>query len=269
MSLFVVMESGWATAIVNASPLGTAAFGAPMERSNAVFGPRRISAWLGRDLAWSVTLMSLQWPAPLDDRWVFSDRGHTDASIDISNVAASVALDTLSESILLVDRNRQIRLVNRQAQALVRKHDGLTDAGGRLGATSEPVCQLLGEHIRAVISAKVRPETRIMVIGSIELRNRLLLKIKSAVIPKLALIIATTYDQRRAVVFDQLRAPFGLTRAEAALATEMLMGRSVRDAAQTLGVSYNTARCHLSRVFEKVGVRRQPELILTLQHFVG
>lgn len=69
-------------------------------------------------------------------------------------------------------------------------------------------------------------------------------------------------DTERRIAF--LRERFQLTRAEASLATEMLAGDGRAAAAQRCGISINTARTHLMRVFEKTGVRRQAELVSLL-----
>ncbi len=63
---------------------------------------------------------------------------------------------------------------------------------------------------------------------------------------------------RRAADFRQR---FGLTGAEAALAVEMLAGDGRAAAAARCGISINTARTHLMRIFEKTGANRQAELV--------
>ncbi|MGH0214425.1 helix-turn-helix transcriptional regulator [Sinorhizobium meliloti] len=54
----------------------------------------------------------------------------------------------------------------------------------------------------------------------------------------------------------------GLTQAEAALAMKLTEGFSLREAATTRSISYETARTHLRAIFDKTGVRRQSELII-------
>jgi DNA-binding CsgD family transcriptional regulator len=61
-----------------------------------------------------------------------------------------------------------------------------------------------------------------------------------------------------------LRARYGLTPAEAALALEMRAGDGRGAAAAWCGISINTARTHLMRIFEKTGVSRQAELMRVL-----
>ena len=72
---------------------------------------------------------------------------------------------------------------------------------------------------------------------------------------------ATLEDADR---IEILRRTFGLTRAEAKLALEMRHGDGRRGAAARRGISYATARSHLTRIFDKMGVSRQAELVRML-----
>ncbi|MEW5686409.1 MAG: LuxR C-terminal-related transcriptional regulator [Pseudomonadota bacterium] len=75
-----------------------------------------------------------------------------------------------------------------------------------------------------------------------------------------------------AIVFDitgsapddpvqRLRRRYGLTAAEAVFALEIVKGDGKPAVAERLGISFSTARTHLSRIFEKTGVHRQAELV--------
>ncbi|MGB3627607.1 MAG: helix-turn-helix transcriptional regulator [Henriciella sp.] len=59
-------------------------------------------------------------------------------------------------------------------------------------------------------------------------------------------------------------AVFGLTRAEADIASELMAGQSLADIATARGIAISTARTHLARLFSKTGTTRQPELVLAL-----
>jgi len=61
-----------------------------------------------------------------------------------------------------------------------------------------------------------------------------------------------------------LRERFGLTAAEAALALEIVKGDGRQAAAGRLGITVGTARSHLTRIFDKTGVRHQAELVRLL-----
>jgi DNA-binding CsgD family transcriptional regulator len=57
---------------------------------------------------------------------------------------------------------------------------------------------------------------------------------------------------------------FGLSAAQKQLAGLVAEGHSLNEIAETMGISPNTARTHLDRVYEKVGVRTQPALVRVL-----
>lgn len=57
---------------------------------------------------------------------------------------------------------------------------------------------------------------------------------------------------------------FGLTPSEIALCRRLLLGESVIDAAEQLGITQETARTRLKTIFQKTGTSRQAELVLLL-----
>ena len=58
--------------------------------------------------------------------------------------------------------------------------------------------------------------------------------------------------------------PSELTRTEARLAEVIVGGTNLREAAEDLGMAYETARKHLARIFVKTGTHRQAELVSKL-----
>jgi DNA-binding CsgD family transcriptional regulator len=69
----------------------------------------------------------------------------------------------------------------------------------------------------------------------------------------------------------QLRAAFGLSKAEARLALHLSAGASLASMAKAFDVKLSTIRSQLQQVFEKTGTTRQAELVaLLLNHgYVG
>ena len=57
---------------------------------------------------------------------------------------------------------------------------------------------------------------------------------------------------------------FGLSDGQMRIAREIALGKSLKGAAQNLGISVNTARTHLTRLFEKTGVSTQAALVRLL-----
>ena len=49
------------------------------------------------------------------------------------------------------------------------------------------------------------------------------------------------------------------------LAAALASGRSLVEAADTLGIAHNTARAHLRSIFAKTGARRQSQLVHLLR----
>ena len=79
-----------------------------------------------------------------------------------------------------------------------------------------------------------------------------------------ALIVLGDPDLRIERVTRRLSVLYGLTPAEIRFATEIARGDGKRRAAERCGISYATARAHLSSIFEKTGVHRQAELVRLL-----
>jgi DNA-binding CsgD family transcriptional regulator len=57
---------------------------------------------------------------------------------------------------------------------------------------------------------------------------------------------------------------YGLSPAQKQVATLIAEGLSLADAAARMGITPNTARTHLGRIFDKTGVRTQPALVRVL-----
>lgn len=65
----------------------------------------------------------------------------------------------------------------------------------------------------------------------------------------------------------ELKSAFNLTASEILLTFRLFAGETLREAAQTLGISYETARTKLKFIFQKTRTRRQAELILLLARY--
>ena len=78
------------------------------------------------------------------------------------------------------------------------------------------------------------------------------------------LIVVHDTAQRPAADLDMLVALFGLTEAEARLASALSAGHSLESASALLGIRPATARDELKAVFRKTGVSRQQDLVRLL-----
>ena len=73
-------------------------------------------------------------------------------------------------------------------------------------------------------------------------------------------------DPDRIMVFDNARIAklYGLSRAESRVAALLASGYRLEQAADMLGVAYETVRKHLKQIFSKTGTYRQAELVRIL-----
>jgi DNA-binding CsgD family transcriptional regulator len=74
-------------------------------------------------------------------------------------------------------------------------------------------------------------------------------------------LAANRLDPRR---LELAAAVYDLSPAQLRLAALIVEGLPLTDIAERMGVTVNTARTHLNRVFDKVGVRTQPALVRVL-----
>jgi len=79
-------------------------------------------------------------------------------------------------------------------------------------------------------------------------------------------VIALVIDpeNERALLPAIVAALYELTPREAELACALTSGMTLEQAAEQLGMTYETARSHLRRIFDKTETTRQSELIVLL-----
>ena len=68
---------------------------------------------------------------------------------------------------------------------------------------------------------------------------------------------------------EQLREFFKFTEAQSRLALALWGGTGIKEAAETLSISINTARTHLRSIYSKVGVENHAELMAVLTTTMG
>jgi DNA-binding CsgD family transcriptional regulator len=88
-----------------------------------------------------------------------------------------------------------------------------------------------------------------------------------ALAPCQALVVLVDLAARVGMVESDLVRTFRLTRAEARLASRLTGGASLESIADTLGISYETARNLLKRIMSKTDTHRQGELVALLVRF--
>jgi DNA-binding CsgD family transcriptional regulator len=195
--------------------------------------------------------------------------------LTIANESTLTDLEELEQGFLLVDAKARLLFVNRGARALLDAGAGLQLKAGALSASnSDEARTLRGLIASCAVEAGAGGEI-VLQRGS----GRLPLDVFVAPIrPETATAsLPWTFPQRAVAIVlvsdpeieiqaqaERLRDRFGFTPAETMLALEIIKGDGRQATADRLGITVGTARSHLSKIFDKTGVRHQAELVRLL-----
>lgn len=199
--------------------------------------------------------------------------------------ALVTALERLQHVAFLVDGAANVHLANAAGAALLAARDGLRADRGE-GRTLRAERPEETTALRRLIAAAVpgrgagppagghvclsRPSPKLpLVVTAVPLGTAGLAAVGLAAIglPPAAMALLLVADPEARTEPPPpalLREAFGLTRAEAEVATRATSGEGVPVLAASLGISQGTARLHLHRIFEKTGAHRQAELAAVL-----
>lgn len=181
------------------------------------------------------------------------------------------ALDSLGHAVFGLDRAGKVILSNRQAEAILQAASAIRLDRGRLvsvfpeqnrrlqkclsdaasfgtGMGSSPGCSLLlnGKSRKCQLRLTATP-----------FKSSLPGSLSQLVVLIFVSDVAVRPQSKSAV----LTALYALTPMEAKIADLLLKGMEVREVANTLSITFETARFHTKRVLNKTGARRQTELM--------
>lgn len=191
---------------------------------------------------------------------------HPDPSTPLYRATAD-ALDRLSCGTVLVDRRGRATYSNRSAETLFGQ--GIDIKRGHLTAEDSASNSCLQQLIASATSAQFvtnREASRPVVIRRLG-RRPLLIEALPAVERTYApfahghaLLMITDCEDRSPSDAARLQMTFRLTDSETRLAVQLSSGKTFAEAAEVLGIAYETSRSQLKSVFAKTGTRRQAEL---------
>ena len=177
-------------------------------------------------------------------------------------------LDRLSVGVILLDRRARI-VANAAARALDSDDGPLHLRGATLSARVPPHSQRLGELVRIALrgapagSMSVpRPsDGSLLTILVSSVRGRDVGRFTDLSMPDAAVLLFIVDPANRAgIPLPLIMDAYGLTPAEARVALATSSGLTIPETALQLGLSPNTIKTHLRKVFAKTGTNRQTEL---------
>ena len=186
----------------------------------------------------------------------------------------AAAFDQINQGVVLLDGRQAVCFANQMARAVLASADGLRLNGTTMGATTASQALLLTRTIALAISAHERTTLRLR-------RPAAHRPLTLSVLPlaahadwplsiDLAVLVLISVPERLATpCAERLVQTYGLTRTEACVAHQLLLGRDIAATAVQLAMRRETARTHLRRIMSKTGTHKQSELIWRLQQEVG
>lgn len=192
--------------------------------------------------------------------------------------AATAFLEMSAHAVFLVGDDGRVRHLNPAAERLVAGGRGLTLARGRLVSAVPDESR----RLEALVGAATSPDPERRTGGSMPLSSPDRLLSLSVVVAPLrpdrlamfqggpyAIVCVTDLESDVSLPQTRLSEALGLSPAEARVAIALVEGRTPREAAATLGLSFYTVRAHLVRIFDKTGARRQAELVRLIMRLTG
>lgn len=198
-------------------------------------------------------------------------------------LVAEYVLETSGVGVVLVERDGRVVSANATAQAIIARSGLMHLHAERLRAHNAEANRELMEAINrmaALQEAQADP-TRYASVALSGLSDaeaastaerRLTLIVRpgppygpvSAPLRRTAVVILRDPARPTALPAQDLERLFGLSPAEARLATRLADGAGLDEAAEMLGISRNTARSQLQAIYAKTGVNRQGDLVRLL-----
>ena len=192
--------------------------------------------------------------------------------VETTRDALTDVSESLSTGVILLSQRRNVFYMNKPAHDLLRRRDGLTLRGRRISAlrpsenarlnTCLSAAYRMHDGMLTAVDGRAeisRPsDGRPLTLIVVPVRSRALLTQAAERVVMILINDPTTSDD---IPAEALRDAYGLTAAEARLATALVRGLSVKEYAMQAQITENTARWQLKHVMSKTRTRRQSDLI--------
>jgi DNA-binding CsgD family transcriptional regulator len=188
--------------------------------------------------------------------------------------AAEVVLDSIPVGVVLLTRDERLVYTNRAAETIFQDDDGLALKAGLLLATDPAANTSIRNAIRSAARFELLSDSNGAFLVD---RKSMRRPYQIAILPirrqfqhfagmgaPAVLVLITDPEREIPVAQKLIEKLYSLTSKEAKLAKKLATGMSPAEAAGDLGITYQTARTHLKRIYSKMGISRQSELVALL-----
>jgi len=207
-----------------------------------------------------------------------------ETSIDQRSVslfwASLQALDYLGIGWIVCDASSRVLGANRTADTIIRNRDGLELRSDGVLRTLNGENQFLSQALKLAteptIFGKSRKPDITLAVQRQSGKRPLTLFVRSVQggptqegsVHPVALVLITD-SALYSTTHEDLYQLYRLTSKEARLAILLMEGRALKDCCCELSITLSTGLSHLHRIFKKVGVRSQSELVMVLVKSIG
>lgn len=195
---------------------------------------------------------------------------------DAAGMSGGAAMDQLDFGIFLLDAAGRVVHANAMASIIEARADGVTSTKEGVRALAPEDNRRLQKLIGGALGNAAIHEAR-LAGGQCTVRRDearpyhvQVMPLKGAAspfgqCPPAAVVFVTDPDNRTLAGADQLRLLFGLTPAEARLATHLAQGASLASYAAAAGLKEETARGYTKRIYAKVGAHTRADMVSVLR----
>ena len=183
--------------------------------------------------------------------------------------AGTNLLDNPRLGVIYLDQYGRVIEANDRGRNLLRRGDGLSDPGGRLQATVPTEREQLTRLVARALPVAGAPVSGSMLLRRASLLPHFVVHVSpvgalqldfgARRVAALVLLVEPNYQPR--LDPDLVARTLGLTPAESHIAVWLAEGRSVRDIAVTTGRTEGTVYWHMKRIYHKLGISRQADLV--------
>jgi DNA-binding CsgD family transcriptional regulator len=187
--------------------------------------------------------------------------------LEQADVAAAglSAFDALAHAIAIVDARARLLHANPSMERVLRKGTALAMHGGRLVGTSAAHQRTLSALIADALAPGGDPRHAAAVLqqGPVvhTVQAARLSSSSRRYLPSTPAVLLTVAEPAARMSIAAVRRALACTPAEAALVVRLVERQSLREAAASQGITYETARTYLKVIFGKAGVHSQGQLI--------